>query len=255
MWGLVVMGVVLIVTFSKAHKNPDPMLAVEANQSAELPTLFYLPQFKLVDQDGHAFTDAQLRGKPFVASFVFTHCAGPCPMMLGKMSAMQRNVTNPNIKLVTFTVDPERDTPAVLKAKAKELGADEGRWVFLTGDKDSVHQLLKDMLMPTPSPEDDPLMHATQFYLFDAEGKCRGRYTSKDDEEMKRLAKDAEIFAGQLPSPQKVSAEKMPADQPAMDNASSNNTFLKTISPQNISPQNISPQVASPTSSSPGNPS
>ena len=160
-----------------------------------MPVLFNLPTFKLLDQDGHDFTDAQLRGKPFVASFVFTHCAGPCPMMFGKMAAMQKTVPNPNIKLVTFTVDPDRDTPEVLKKKAKELGADEGRWSFLTGDKDSVHKLLKGMLMPTPGPDDDALMHTTQFYLFDAAGQCRGRYISTVDDQMQQLTKDAEKLA------------------------------------------------------------
>ena len=197
LWCCAVLGMLLFLALSSAKREAAPVITAQGSDNgAELPVLFDLPVFKLLDQDGHDFTDEQLRGKPFVASFVFTHCAGPCPMMFGRMAAMQRNVPNPNIKLVTFTVDPERDTPEVLKKKAAELGAEEGRWYFLTGDKDSVHKLLKDMLMPTPGPDDDPLMHTTQFYLFDASGKCRGRYTSTVADEMKQLAADAERLAG-----------------------------------------------------------
>src|SRR3954453_16069079 len=146
LWGTAVLAMLLILALSSAKKPTAPMLAVSNDENEDLPVLFELPKFKLLDQDGKDFTDGQLRGKPFVASFVFTHCAGPCPMIFGKMKQMQTNVPNPNIRLVTFTVDPDRDTPAVLKEKAKQLGADEGRWTFLTGDKDSVHKLLKDML-------------------------------------------------------------------------------------------------------------
>jgi protein SCO1 len=196
LWCCAVLGMLLFLALSSAKREAQPVTTAQgSDNSAELPVLFDLPTFKLLDQDGHEFTDEQLRGKPFVASFVFTHCAGPCPMMFGKMAAMQKNVPNPNIKLVTFTVDPERDTPEVLKKKAKELGAEEGRWYFLTGDKDSVHKVLKDMYMPTPGPDDDPLMHTTQFYLFDASGKCRGRYTSTIVDDMKKLTADAEMLA------------------------------------------------------------
>jgi len=195
LWCFAVLGMLLFLALSSANRQAQPAQVEVAAEGNDLPVLFDLPTFKLLDQDGHEFTDAQLRGKPFVASFVFTHCAGPCPMMFAKMASMQRNVPNPNIKLVTFTVDPERDTPEVLKKKAQDLGADPGRWTFLTGDKDSVHLLLKEMLMPTPGPSDDPLMHTESFYLFDASGKCRGRYFSKDDEDMKKLATDAEKLA------------------------------------------------------------
>jgi cytochrome oxidase Cu insertion factor (SCO1/SenC/PrrC family) len=157
--------------------------------------LFELPKFKLLDQDGKEFTDENLRGKPFVACFVFTHCAGPCPMMFGKMSKMQANVPNPNVKLVSFTVDPERVTPAVLKEKAKELKAEDGRWFFLTGDKDSVQKVLRDMLQPKPQEGDSPLLHDTHFYLFDKNGTCVARYSINDDAEMARLAKDADALA------------------------------------------------------------
>jgi len=190
LWGCAVLGMLLFLALSNASKR-------NAESAHEQTFLFDLPAFSLLDQDAKPVTDAQLRGKPFVASFVFTHCAGPCPMMFSKMQQMQKTVTNPAIKLVTFTVDPDRDTPEVLKAKAKDLDADESRWIFLTGTRDSVEKLLRGMLQAKPNVEagDDPLMHDTKFYLFDADGHCRGTYFSKDDEQLAKLAKDAEALA------------------------------------------------------------
>ena len=189
----------LFLALSSAKRQAQPMLAATSADGDGLPEpLFDLPTFKLLDQDGKEFTDAQLRGKPIVASFVFTHCAGPCPMMFAKMAAMQKAVPNPNIKLVTFTVDPAHDTPEVLKVKARQLGADEDRWHFLTGDKDAVHNVLKGMKMPTPGPDDDPLMHTTRFFLFDAAGKCRGTYISTLDQDMEKLTADANALAARV---------------------------------------------------------
>src|SRR3954470_19428203 len=200
LWGMAVLAMLLILALSSAKKPTAPMLAVSnETDDKELPVLFDLPKFKLLDQDGKDLTDDQLRGKPFVASFVFTHCAGPCPMIFGKMASMQQSIPNPNVKLVTFTVDPTRDTPEVMKQKAQQLGAQEGRWTFVTGDADSIHQLLKDMYMATPGPEDDPLMHTTDFYLFDASGNCRGKFMSNVPEQMDELTRSARTLAQTAP--------------------------------------------------------
>ncbi len=198
-WATVVLGMLLLVALSTAKKSAPPAM-VFATLDTGLPTLFDLPTFKLVDQNGNDFTDANLRGKPFISAFVFTQCAGPCPMMFAKLKAMQKTIPNPDVHLVTFTVDPANDTPPVLKQKAKELEADETRWSFLTGDKDSVNKLMRDMLQPIPEFKDSPLMHDEHFYLFDADGKCRGRYYSKDDAEMTKLTKDAQMLAERKPA-------------------------------------------------------
>ena len=199
LWILAVMGMLLFLALSSANRNRKQQASMQEQQKPQpsdaSKPLFELPKFKLLNQDGKEFTDDQLRGKPFVACFVFTHCAGPCPMMFGKMAKMQATVPNPNVKLVSFTVDPERDTPAVLKEKAKELGAEDGRWFFLTGDKDSVQKVLRDMLQPKPQEGDDPLMHDTHFYLFDKNGSCVARYSINDADEMAKLAKDADALA------------------------------------------------------------
>ena len=87
--------------------------------------------FALTERSGRTVTRADLEGKVWVAAFVFTCCAGPCPQVSGTMAELHRDVANdPDVRLVTFTVDPERDTPPVLKQYAERYGADAERWLL-----------------------------------------------------------------------------------------------------------------------------
>src|SRR3954452_481473 len=158
LWGLAALSVctliagVYVARARQQHASDISVVQIDdptaqANDGA-LPVLFKAPVFKLLDQNGQPFTQDQLRGQPYVAAFVFTHCAGPCPMMFGKMARMQETIADKDVRLVTFTVDPERDTPAVLKQKLTDMSADEKRWVFLTGDKASVDAVARGMLQP-----------------------------------------------------------------------------------------------------------
>ena len=111
--------------------------------------------------------------------------------MFLKLAEMQKELIADGVKSVCFTVDPDRDTPEVLKAKAKDLKADDANWSFITGEKSKVDKLLRQMLQPRPGPGDNPLMHDTKFYLFDAQGQCRGRYSSNDEDALTALKRDA----------------------------------------------------------------
>ena len=103
------------------------------------PAPFYRrPPFKLTDQDGKPFDSEQLKGQVWVAALIFTNCPGVCPSMTQKLKELQDAVPAKNVQLVSFTVDPERDTPEVLKQYARRFKADESRWHFLTGEKDTV---------------------------------------------------------------------------------------------------------------------
>ena len=90
-----------------------------------LPVLFAAPSLGgLIDQDGRTISADALRGNVWICDFVFTHCAGPCPKMTSMMADLQQRITRPDVKLVSFSVDPERDTPAVLKEYGRQYGAD-----------------------------------------------------------------------------------------------------------------------------------
>src|SRR6185295_13308646 len=80
-----------------------------------------VPAFQLINQDGQAFGSAQLAGKIWIADFVYTTCPGPCPMISSRMSELQKPLEKTDVHLVSFTVDPEKDTPEVLRAYADKL--------------------------------------------------------------------------------------------------------------------------------------
>src|SRR5436190_4328545 len=113
--------------------------------SPPLPVLFTTPHFSLTDQNGKPFDSSQLKGNVWVAAFIFTRCPAACPMMTQKLAKLQKSVPAKNVKLVSFTVDPERDTPQDLKEYAARFKADESRWFLLTGSKDAIFQAAKDL--------------------------------------------------------------------------------------------------------------
>jgi cytochrome oxidase Cu insertion factor (SCO1/SenC/PrrC family) len=123
--------------------------------------------------------------------------------MFAKMVQMQRDLAAAGVKQVCVSVDPERDTPAVLKEKLKDLGALESNWTFLTGDRASIDKLMRDMFQPRPQDGDSPLMHDSKFYLFDADGKCRRRYSSSSDDDLAALKQDAAALAAANEAPAK----------------------------------------------------
>lgn len=165
--------------------------------AGDLPVLFDAPAFALTDQNEKPVTNETLRGQPWVAAFIFTQCAGPCPMMSAKMAQLQKTVPDPRLRLVSFTVDPERDTPAVLKEYAGKLGADESRWHFLTGPKDAMFAAAKGMnLSAGPATADAPIFHSDLFVLIDGNGKVRGIYHSNEEGALTKLAADARTLIG-----------------------------------------------------------
>jgi len=156
----------------------------------DLPVLADVPAFELTDQNSQAVTPKLLAGKPWVADFVFTHCGGPCPMMTTKMADLQKKMTG--VQFVSFSVDPERDTPDVLKAYAATFGADESRWKFLTGSKDAIFATARGMLIPAaPAAASQPILHSEKYLLVDADGKIRKAYDSSSPDALAALREDA----------------------------------------------------------------
>jgi len=169
-------------------------LICACKQKPELTRLYPVPDFSLIDQSGAAVTLADLRGKVWIADFIFTNCGGTCPMMTDKMRKLQNTVPQ-EVRMVSFSVDPDRDTTKVLAAYAAEQGATRDRWLFLTGEKQALHDLcLKGFKLPldeaTGTPA-EPITHSTRFVLVDREGVIRGYYSATEEDDMKRLSTDA----------------------------------------------------------------
>ncbi len=147
--------------------------------------------FALTDQDGRSVrpSDPDLAGKVWIASFIFTHCSGPCPRVTATMARLQDEfAAAPDVRLLTFTVDPEHDTPEVLKKYAAGFGADRARWLFLTGKEADVYRLENDgfKVGAAKNPDanaspGDAVSHSTLLAVVDRHGVVRGYFDGVPD--------------------------------------------------------------------------
>ena len=161
-----------------------------------------IPAFTLTSHENKAFGVAQMKGKVWIADFVFTHCPTVCPRLTKQMADLQ-DKTKPlgdRVHLVTFSVDPENDTPEVLAAYAKKYGADPARWVFLTGSLADIEGAVMSgfkIAMGKEKAKDTGLVsvfHGEKFVLVDRDAKIRGYYDA-DDVGMRNLLRDTEALA------------------------------------------------------------
>ncbi len=164
-----------------------------------LPDDGALPPFQLTDEGGRPFGSAQLRGAPWIADFVFTRCAESCPRLTERMASLQRQLGATPVRLVTFSVDPAHDGPAVLADYGRKAGADFARWSFLTGPVDRVQALVTHgfkltMLGGDPDAGEGDVVHDERLVLVDRRGHIRGYYDS-DGPGVAHLARDAARLA------------------------------------------------------------
>ncbi len=166
-------------------------------RSAEpLPVLGRVPGFRLVADDGSAFDAASLRGRPWLASFLFTSCPGPCPRLVERLKSLRGEIPAERLAFVSFTVDPGTDTPPVLAEykRTRGIGADDA-WTFVTGPSAEVLALVQKGFLtgvePGGSPETEgAVVHGTRVALVDGEGGIRGFYSTEDDEDLASLRRD-----------------------------------------------------------------
>lgn len=156
-----------------------------------------IEDFSFTNCDGRTITKADLLGKPWAICFVFTKCLGPCPVVTRQLKGLQDRLKDANIKLVTLTVDPARDTPETLLDYAKMNGADLNRWYFLTGDQTEIYGLIHrsfrmfvQEVTDQTRQEGFEIIHSTNVMLVDADGVVRGKFNAAKDEEMVSLRKE-----------------------------------------------------------------
>jgi protein SCO1 len=165
-------------------------------RAAAPPVLSIVPAFSLVERSGRSVTRDDLSGRTWVAGFVFTRCGGICPLMTARMKEV--GASAPGVTLVSFTVDPEHDTPEVLRRYAERNGIGQG-WLLLTGDESRLHALARDgfhlAAAAVPAEEqqqggDGPFLHSSRLVLVDAQARIRGYYDSGDAEALAALRRD-----------------------------------------------------------------
>jgi protein SCO1/2 len=165
------------------------LLLASCIQPKPLAVLGQVAPFQLIDQAGQPFDGQSLAGHVWVADFIFTTCPGPCPMMSSQLHQVQtRTAESPDVKLVSFTVDPAHDTPSVLAEYSRHFQAERGRWWFLTGDQARLNDLgLNSFHLNTV---DGSTTHSTRFVLVDRRMRIRGYYSTSEDDFMPRLLHD-----------------------------------------------------------------
>lgn len=157
-----------------------------------------LPEFSMTEVSPSgtaAFGRKDLLGRVWIVDFIFTHCAGPCPMLSTRLADLGRELPA-TVGLLTVAVDSEGDTPERLRAYAKRYAAVPGRWVFLRGTPAETYQLLyagfRLPLSINPSaPEELRATHSARFVLLDKEGRIRGYYDGLSDSDNAAIARDA----------------------------------------------------------------
>ena len=152
-----------------------------------------VPIFQLTNQDGQPFGSTQLRGKIWIADFIYTTCPGPCPIISNRMSELQKPLEKTDVHLVSFTVDPAKDTPEVLRGYAAQLHAQHERWDFLTGPQPIIYELSRDGFKLAISDGHDDAgipVHSTRMILVDRHGDIRGYYDAAESDAITKLIAD-----------------------------------------------------------------
>jgi len=200
----------------------------------DLSRLWEVPDFALMERSGQSVTRADLHGKVWIASIIFTRCVEECPLVSNHMAQLQATfAAEPDVRLVSITVDPAYDTPEVLTRYAQSFAAQSQRWLFLTGDKAMIYRLVRQgfrlglidpqesvqssagpeaargrhalwqLLTPTSAlahddghPHDDAqraITHSARLVLVDRQSQVRHLYTITDQSTLRRLPSDVRL--------------------------------------------------------------
>jgi len=220
--GLVVWPVIggrLARTFFPVITSNPPEAVLE-----KLEIYGQVPDFSLTERSGGRITLADLAGKVWIANFVYTECTDTCPLQSANMVQLQAElVGEEDVRLVSISIDPEHDTPAVLSKYAARFRADPDRWLFLTGSRATIYRLAIEGFRlgvvdqgakpqggtdgdrtwlgpraarahPVPNPERKPIIHSSRFVLVDRQAQIRGYYHGTDWESLERLHRNVRVL-------------------------------------------------------------
>ena len=165
-------------------------LEVHALRQRTVSSYGSVPEFTLINQDGKNFGSPDLRGKIWIADFIYTMCPGPCPMISSRMSELQKPLEKTDVHLVSFSVDPAKDTPQVLRGYAQKLQAEPARWDFLTGPQSTIYNLSRDGFKLAVGEEKGVPVHSTRMILVDRHGEIRGYYDAAEADAVTKLVAD-----------------------------------------------------------------
>lgn len=147
-----------------------------------LYTVMKVPDFQLTDQNNKKITHKEMLGKVYLVEFFFSRCPTICPVMNTNMRAIEDEINDPDFGIVSISIDPENDTPELLKEHAQRIGVKSPNWHFLTGDRDYIGKLADQFNIYVGDKEDESesLNHSGMIALVDKEGNIRCRYNKEN---------------------------------------------------------------------------
>ena len=144
-----------------------------------------VPDFTLIAQDGRPVSRADYQNKVWIANFIYAQCPGPCPTLTARMASVQQALAKhkDQVRLASFSLDPMRDTPAILSDYARRFHADTNWWAFITGpSEEKMHELVEKGFLQSvvPGDDDNPMMHSNYVAVVDGAGRIRAFYDGMD---------------------------------------------------------------------------
>ncbi|WP_182868427.1 SCO family protein [Rhodopirellula sp. JC639] len=177
-----------VVYTSEVAPGEDPVIADRseiANEEVVHPPEdeAWLSRFELTERSGELVKSEDLLGQPYVVSFFFTTCPSVCPQQNQKIKQLQDRFEGEDVVFLSISVDPEHDTPEVLREYAARFGADEDQWLFLTGDLTYIRRIGGEIFQQPV----DKGFHTEKFVLVDKEGKIEGFYSWPESKQFEKL--------------------------------------------------------------------
>ncbi len=193
---LALLVIVCLLCLTGCKQPKEAKLPIFGERSVEGSDTIYhtIPAFHFVDQDSNVVTNATFNNKIYVADFFFTSCRTICPIMKTQMLRVYDSIQHePDVLLLSHTIDPKYDTVALLHDFADRLGVKSSKWHFVTGDRDSIYRVAQTGYFATAmedKSEPDGFIHSGAFLLIDKEKRIRGKYDGTKDEDVNRLLHD-----------------------------------------------------------------
>jgi protein SCO1/2 len=204
------MTAVLVVTIgawaaSRSRTSGLPFYASADFTPAWTPSPPARLRFSLRSQTGGVFSDRDLAGRVYLASFIYTRCTGLCPTLVSNLRRFERGTAGRDVLLVSYTVTPDLDTPKVLAEFGGMHGIDASRWKLVTGDRQQIYRLAREVYfssderLATSLNAPNALLHTEKLVLVDTRGRLRGVYNGTQPFDIDHAVADAEALLTEPP--------------------------------------------------------
>lgn len=199
-----ILAICLLITGCITRKQ-SPLPVFGEREVAGADTIYHtIADFSFLDQDSSVVTNETYKGKIYVADFFFTSCRTICPIMKTQMLRVYDSIQNdPEVLLLSHTIDPEYDTVGLLHDFANRLGVKSSKWHFVTGNKDDIYKIAQTSYFSTAledKTEPEGFIHSGAFLLIDKERRIRGKYDGTKEDDVNRLLADIQRLKNEYES-------------------------------------------------------